>query len=715
MKFSYRWLADYVDLPAPSAAAAAELGRRLTAVGLNVEAIDPIGPIGPHGDDFVLDADVTTNRPDCMNHLGLAREAAVALGKPLRPPVVKLDEAAEAASTAVRVGIHHSALVACPSYVARVVRRVRVGPSPEWLQARLRAIGQRPINNVVDVTNFVLWETGQPLHAFDLGKIARGASSLPEIHVRMATAGEVLRTLDGIERKLDPSVLVIADPKRAVALAGIMGGEETKVVDDAGTIDVLIESAHFDPATVRRGARLLAMHTDASHRFERGADPKGCGRAAARAAALIAEIAGGTVLGGETRDGVAEGGEVRRDWPPSGRLELARLCRFVGAEIPAGDVERILKGLGFRIESSGAGAWQVEVPSWRYYDFPPKPSAKKGDNAEEGDLFEEVLRQWGFDRVPPALPSFVGVDPGRSPEHDLRERARDLLWAAGLAETIDFAFEENAADERFPALQRAGPPLELANPLQETHRVLRRSLLPNLVEAALYNLRRGAAAVRLFEIGHVFPGAGDPAGEFDAVAIVVGGTLGTPWERARELDFFDLKGIVEGLAAGLGSALAARPAELQGLAPGGAAELWRDAPREERAGYLGRLAAVDAPVALFAAELRLGAIAGPAEPAGVEAPSRFPGVAADLTLTHSVAVPWSDLEAAIAARRVPDLRRFGLKDRYRGAGVPAGAVKTTIHFLYNAEDRSLTQEEVNERHQALAAALTERFGWEEKR
>ena len=699
MRFSYRWLTDYVELAAPSAAAADDLGRRLTAVGLNVEAIEG------QGDDFVLDADITTNRPDCMNHVGLAREAAVALGKPLRLPAFTLDEAAEATSRWVQVGIEPEARAACPRYVARVVRRVKFGPSPEWLQARLRAIGQRPINNVVDVTNFVLWETGQPLHAFDLGKIARGASSLPEIHVRMARAGEVLRTLDGVERRLDEKVLVIADPRHAVALAGVMGGEETKVRDHAGTVDVLIESAHFDRAAVRRGARGLGMHTDASHRFERGTDPEGCAVAAARAAALLAELGGGEVL----RDAVDVHGELPA--PRRGRLMLERLQRFVGAEIPAGDVERILTGLGFGLEPRAAGAWDVTVPSWRIFDFEPRPDGL----AEEADLFEEVLRQWGFDRVAPALPAFIGKDPGQSPEHDLRERARDLLWAAGFAETINFAFEENAADARFPALVRAGAPLELANPLQETHRVLRRSLLPNLVEAALHNLRRGAAAVRLFEIAHVFPGADDPEGEFDAVALVIGGTLGTPWERARELDFFDLKGAIEGLAAGLGSAVAARAATIEGMAPGSAAELWRDAPREERVGSIGCLAGIDAPVALYAAELRLAAIAGPAEPQAVEAPSRFPGVTADLTLTHALDVPWSDLAAAIAARQVPDLRRFGLKDRYRGAGVPDGAVKTTIHFLYNAEDRSLTQDEVNERHQALSAALVERFGWREER
>ncbi|HEX2162371.1 MAG TPA: phenylalanine--tRNA ligase beta subunit-related protein, partial [Thermoanaerobaculia bacterium] len=262
MLFSREWLSDYVELPGDPG----EVAAGLTEVGLAVEGIEAAGG------DVVFDVDVTTNRPDAMCHLGLAREAAVRFGVPLRLPDAAAPEAAERSEDVVRVRLDDPE--GCPRYVARVVRGVTVGPSPEWLARRLRAIGLRPINNVVDVTNYVLWESGQPLHAFDLAKLARAADGRAEIVVRRAAAGERLTTLDGEERTLSPEVLVIADAERAVALAGVMGGEATEVT--AATRDVLIESAHFDRRRVRLGARALGLHTDASHRFERGADPGAC-------------------------------------------------------------------------------------------------------------------------------------------------------------------------------------------------------------------------------------------------------------------------------------------------------------------------------------------------------------------------------------------------------------------------------------------------------
>ncbi|HUF78522.1 MAG TPA: phenylalanine--tRNA ligase beta subunit-related protein, partial [Thermoanaerobaculia bacterium] len=276
MRFSRDWLGDFVELPDDTE----ELARRLTAAGLAVDTVEKTADV-----DSVLDIDVTTNRVDAMNHLGLAREIAVLYGLPLREPAAAVPEGGEETTAAVRVAIEDPEL--CSRYVARVVRGVAVGPSPDWLARRLRAIGQRPINNVVDATNYVLWELGQPLHGFDLAQIA-GA----EIRVRRARAGETLVTLDGEERKLTPEMLVIADSGHPVALAGVMGGEQSEV--GPGTKDVLLESAWFDPRSVRATAKALGMHTDACHRFERGVDPELQARAAARAAALVAEAGGGT-------------------------------------------------------------------------------------------------------------------------------------------------------------------------------------------------------------------------------------------------------------------------------------------------------------------------------------------------------------------------------------------------------------------------------------
>jgi phenylalanyl-tRNA synthetase beta chain len=700
MLFSRRWLAEYVELP-PDAAG---LAQRLTMGGFAVERFE-----ASPGNDTVLDVDVTSNRPDCMCHLGLGREIAVLLGRPLAPPEVRLREAAEKAEGATAVSVEDAA--GCPQYVARLVAGVRIGPSPEWLRDRLDAIGVRPINNVVDATNFVLWEMGQPLHAYDLAQLAGR-----QIVVRRARAGERLVTLDGVERELDPEVLVIADAARPVGIAGIMGGRDSEVT--AGTTELLLEGAHFDRRAVRTAARRLGMHTDASHRFERGTDPEGCAPAVARAAALIAELAGGRVLAGAV---------VQRSAPAPrrhGRLELARLIRFAGAHVTAAEVERILGGLGFGltptgVTAEGATAWDVRVPTWRLFDFEPRPDG----TVYEADLFEEVLRIVGFDRIPAALPALAGSDGGRTPLQRARDRARGSLAGAGYAEAINFGFLDPQADAALPCLRPGTAPLVLANPLSERYSVLRRSLVPGLVENARLNRRRGAAAVRLFEIASVFFAAGDPGSGLpdqpEHVGLVCGGRLGSPWDREVDLDSFDLKGAVEGLAEDLGTRLAARPAALPGLVAGNAAELLlagADATGEgasEVIGYLGRVDGEEG-FPLFVAEISLSALAGRDEAlvfGRVAIPSRYPGVSADLTLTHARAIPWSEIERAIAGGAPAELVSFRLKDRYSGPGVPADAVNSTITFLYNAGDRSLTQEEVNTRQRALAGELEKRFGW----
>src|SRR5262245_37458055 len=384
MEFSTRWLADYVDLPEDSQ----DLQRRLTEAGLHVEGL------AVHDGDTVLDVEVTTNRPDCMNHFGLAREVAVIYGRPLRRPQSAPAEGTERTADAARVVIED--FEGCPRFAARVVRGVRVGPSPDWLRRRLEAIGLRSINNVVDVTNFVLWELGQPLHAYDLAKVAGGT-----LVARWARAGERLVTLDGQERALDPEILVIADAERPVGLAGVMGGLESEVTE--ATRDVLIEGAHFDRRAVRITGKRFGLHTDAKHRFERGADPGIRAEAVSRAALLIAEVAGGTVL-----SGALDVHDEARAWTRRGRLDLARLDGFVGAKIDPADAERWLIGLGFGVDRTGGnGVWNVTVPSWRYYDFQPRPEPPH--EVYPQDLYEEVIRIYGLDRIAAALPAIPGA------------------------------------------------------------------------------------------------------------------------------------------------------------------------------------------------------------------------------------------------------------------------------------------------------------------
>ena len=693
MKFSYSWLADYVDLPplfsveggTGGASAGVEvLARELTSVGLNVEGIELTDS------DAVLDVEVTSNRPDCMSHFGLAREIAVKRSVALRKPVFPFTESLSSPSPKILVQLEDPN--GCTRFVARVIRSVKVGPSPEWLVRRLEAIGLRSINNIVDATNFCLWETGQPLHAYDLATIPGG-----ELRVRRARGGEKLTTLDGKERELDAEVLVIADRARAIGLAGIMGGRDTEVT--ARTTAVLLESAHFDRRRTRIGAKRLVLHTDASHRFERGADCGICDEASRRCAALIAELSGGTVEAG------AVDAHGVMPVPVRWRLSGTELERFAGVAVADGEIERILDGLGFAPRPVADRVWEGTVPAWREVDFEPRRDRAPAREAWRQDLFEEVLRQVGLDEIPSTLPVLGGIDAGENPEHERRDRLRDQLCGFGYAEAIHYAFGGRRADSAFPRLIGTGDPIALANPLSELFAVLRRSLIPNLVAAAEFNANRGARGVRLFESGHLFPGG--EADEVEALALVVGGSAGGPWDRRPEIDLLVLKGEVEALLAELGVTAEAAAAELPGIAAGSAALLHHAG---ETIGYLGRIGASEAPFPLFVAELLLDRLPVCPGERRVQPPSRFPGIDADLTLTHALALPWQDLAAAIRAARVEDLAYFSLKDRYQGAGIPAGAVATTIAFHYNAPERSLTQDEVNSRHQALAIDLERRFG-----
>jgi phenylalanyl-tRNA synthetase beta chain len=681
MLYSLDWLAEYVDLP-PETATVAD---RLTSIGFAVEGIES------RDGQVVLDLEVNPNRPDCMNHLGMARELAAALPCSLRPPRIGWSPAVEAEQTPdVRVEIEDED--GCPRYAAIVVRGVRVGSSPEWLKRRLEAIGLRPINNVVDVTNYVLWEYGQPLHAFDLARLAS-----PRIIVRRALSGERLVTLDGEDRSLDSDMLVIADDDGAIALAGIMGGLTTEVGD--GTTDILIESAHFSPKVIRRGARKLAMHTDASHRFERGSDEEACLEAARRAATLIAELAGGDLP--ETVVDCRRG----QKWEAHGRLDLDELEAFVGADVPGELVEGVFPALGFDLQKDGESTWRVAVPSWRRFDLEVDAEGR----VYPAHLYEEALRFFGYDKVQASLPSVGGPDEGSSENHELREQLRRTLVASGLAETVTYSFYDGRSDELFPGLVAGGVPLTISNALSEQYSVMRRSLLPNLLAGARFNQNRGAAAVRLYEIGHVFPG-GDHQ-ELEALGIVLGGTTGMPWSRSVDLDFFDLKGIVDSLTDGGCVDLEFEAAEIPGFVNGTACRVF-GAGDQRPCGYMGQVDEAELAFPLYAVELEARVLARSAA-VSISPPSRFPGVAMDLTLTHPVEVEWSAIAESVEENRPGDLRAFGLKDRYQGPGVTEGSVNTTLFFLYNSSERSLTRDEVNDRHERLAGVLRERFGREE--
>src|ERR1043165_8514969 len=465
MFISYDWLKDFLDVEL----GAAKLRDRLTMVGLAIDAVET------YGADSVLDVEVPSNRPDCLSHIGIAREVSVIESKPLRSPKTYPLRGEGAAASLTSVEIKDPDL--CPRYAARLVRGVKIGPSPDWLAKRLETIGQRPINNVADITNYVLHELGQPLHAFDFAKLGGR-----RIVVRRAAPGEKLKTLDGVERTLTADMLVIADAEKPVALAGIMGGEDSEIW--AQTKDVLIESAYFDPNSVRQTARKLGMDTEASRRFERGADREGVLRAQERCVQLICELAGGVA----TEDAIDVYPEPLAERIIDLRPE--RIPGLTSLTVETDEIIRILTGLGFERVGGSEGRMIFKVPSWRV------------DVEQEQDLVEEVARHTGYDKIGSELPP--SNSSGEYQPSEMKQRSlRRALNAFGYDEAISFSFIQQ--DDRFellPSLESNQP--QLANPIIEDAAWMRSTLLPGLLSSVRHNFNHGIRDVRLFEIGRIF-------------------------------------------------------------------------------------------------------------------------------------------------------------------------------------------------------------------
>jgi phenylalanyl-tRNA synthetase beta chain len=682
MKFSLEWIREYVDDGLPPA----EVGARLTAVGIPLDGIERVG------DDTVFDFDVTTNRVDCMNHLGLARELAAATGAKLREPDAEVTEAPDlSAAKTASVAVESEDL--CGRYTARVIAGVKVGPSPAWLLRRLAAIGQRPINSVVDATNFVLWELGHPLHAFDLHRLEQR-----RILVRRARKGETLRTLDGLDRKLDPEVLVIADGKRPVALAGVMGGFDSEISET--TTDVLLESAHFDPVSIRRTARRFGLHTDASHRFERGADLEATRKAADRCARLIAEIAGGRV---------ASGALDCRSAPPFSRgvpLRPARASGLLGVEVPPSGIRGILERLGCRVDASDAARWRVAIPSFR------------GDLALEEDLVEEIARHFGYDRIPSTLPRVFGMPEGRPEPDRLGAMVRQAMVRSGFVEAINLSLVSAADNER---LERAGAGFRVTNPLAEGQDRLRTTLLPGLLRNVAHNLNHGAPEVRLFEVGNAFLPSRAPSGapdEQERLAWVCAGKGGAKhWSAEPQApDLFDLKGAVEVAARLLGvPAPEWSPARRDHLVPGSSAEAVCDGASAGAAGELSRAIAqaygIEAPV--FVAEIALARLWAPRAAGAVprHAPlPRTPAVTRDLSILLDASRSYSEVERTIREVQGVPLVRVVLFDRYEGEQVPDGKVSLAVKVVLRDPRRTLLSEEVSGMMERIVQRLRERLG-----
>jgi len=680
VKFSHAWLREYVSLDE----APVEIGRRLTAAGLPLEGIAQ--PDAGDPDSAVYDFDILTNRPDCMNHVGLAREASALCGRPLRVPGPRVPPGGKATGSTVSITIDDTDL--CRRYSARCLLGVSVTESPRWLRRRLESIGQRLINNVVDATNFVLWEMGHPLHPFDFDRVAHH-----RIIVRRARPGETLITLDGIERRLLPDTLVIADGRRPVALAGIMGGQASEI--GPATRNVLLESAWFDPVSVRRTSKALGLHTDASHRFERGADPEATVRALDRAATLIAELAGGRIT--DPAVDVHPNPEAPRRVPL--RPDRARV--LLGYDPGRDAMRSILGSLGFHIDETDPARWEVTVPSYRR------------DVEREVDLIEEVARQKGYGAIPSLLPLLPDGSGGRGAEDRLAGRVRAALLASGLSEAINFAMSDR---EELLTLAPDISPVPITNPLQSQSAFLRTSLLPGLLHNLAHNLNHGGVHCHLFEIGRVFAPEGERPRESDRVAAVLAGRgLPEHWSLPRrEVDLYDARGCVELLAGQLGiSFLRFSSDRITAGAPISGLRLMAGA---SDVGVVGEVSArvlrrFDVDGRAFAFEIDLAALgAASARERRFTSLPRFPAVRRDLSLLASDPIGVPAIEAVIrAAGRLP-IAGIEVFDRYVGPGVPAGCARVAIMIVFQHPERTLEAAEVQAAQEAIVAALQERLG-----
>jgi phenylalanyl-tRNA synthetase beta chain len=687
MLISYNWLREMTK----TGFSPLELRERLTMVGLAIDAVDETGR------DSILDVEVPSNRPDCLSHTGIAREVAVIEKSKVQSPKSKVVRTDGKTESFAAVEIEDQEL--CPRYAARVVRGVKIGPSPDWLADRLNAIGQRPINNVADITNYVLHELGQPLHAFDLSKLTEH-----KIVVRRARAGEKLKTLDGVERVLDEQMLTIADAHEPVALAGIMGGFDTEISDT--TTDVLIESAYFDPDSVRRTARKLGMDTEASRRFERGADSENVLRAQARCVELICEIAGG-VATEDALDVYPRPGAVREITFRPERVESLTSLRVAHDEML-----RILSGLGFTSSNGAqASAQKFVVPSWRV------------DVALEEDLIEEVARHAGYDKIASELPP-SNIAGEYQPTELQRRALRRVLTVNGFDEAISFSFIDAEHDEQFepiPSLVTGNDEdrfVTLDNPIIEESVRMRPTLLPGLLAAVRTNFNQGTRDVSLFEIGRFFAksAAGELPHERDALALIMTGA-GRHEGRAggsEVLDFYDLKGAIEAIVDAMRlSPLVFLDAEVRHLRQGQSARI--TLANGTAIGSLGRLAELIGtsykfrqPV--YVAELDLTALLDSESRTMQYKPlPRYPSVVRDVTLLVDRGTSLAQLLEAVAEQRIDDYSAVQLVGTYEGKNIPEDKRSITLRVEYRSSDRTLRDEEVEERHRALIDSLVKKF------
>ncbi len=658
--------------------------------------------LGASETDFVYDLEVTPNRPDLNSVIGIAREISALTGNPLKIPSATLPETGQAVAELVSVRLDDAEL--CPRYTARVVKGVKVGPSPDWMRNTLEKVGIRSISNVVDVTNYVMLEFGQPLHAFDYHLLAKGSQGVPTIVVRCAAEGEKFVTLDGQERTLTSQNLLIADEQKAIALAGVMGGQNTEINDQ--TVDVLIESAYFKPQNIRFTSKKLGLRTESSYRYERGGDIGVCEAASRRAVELILQTAGGTLAAGIVDACPAP------IQPKQITLRHQKVADLLGVELHPARIEEYLSQLELKVvgrkpqpvgEGAGSEPVTFRIPTFRV------------DLKREIDLIEEVARLYGIDKIPATPPrGAIGTNPYDA-VHDQLAEARRILAGLGLFE----AQGQTLISDTSARLATAAAPVPLANPLSSDMNVLRPSLLPGLLDSLRNNLRHRNSDVALFEVGRVFlPGNGGQVQEERRVAIALTG-LRNPlfWsgaERDAKYDVYDLKGLLEEFLEqfGLrGLSYSSREQSTALFLESAGIQLGKLA-----IGELGQLLPVlakqyDLRDAVLLAELNLDQLLARRNAAKTyKAVPAFPAIRRDLALVLAETVTHDQVLQVVRQTKPANLESVELFDIFRGKNVAAGQKSVAYAFTYRSGEKTLTDNEVNGAHEKLVKDLTSKLG-----
>jgi phenylalanyl-tRNA synthetase beta chain len=673
MKISLNWLREFVDVETPLR----EFLDRLTMIGLVVEEW------AESAGDVILDVETYANRPDTLGHLGLAREVAAMLGTPMKEQTWPLTEFPASTSEFVDVQILDEDL--CPRYCGIIVKGVKAGPSPDWLRTKIEAMGLKSINNIVDVSNYVLFATAQPIHAFDLAKIAG-----PRILIRRAKKGESIRTLEGKTVALSPDMLVIADEKKPVAIAGVMGGEDSAVSD--GTQDVFIESAYFDPVSIRKTRKALEIQTDAGYRYERGADISFAPQAAVMAASLL------TRFGGKVTKEIVDIYPKPRK-PKEIVLRSRRIADLLGVDVGDEFVEKTLADLGFALKTKQNGVWRIQVPFFRV------------DVEREADLIEEIARFYGYDKIPVVVPPLKVLEPVPS-DRDRLSKLGQSLFHYGFDEVINQSF---ADPEKEAALLSGLKPVEIRNPLSTKASLLRTTLLGGLLENTAWNRNRGLEGVHIFEVGNIHYWNENAAAEELCLGLSTAGPASAPhWKtKPAETDFFHLKGALEASLESLrytsysfkedGHPFFDENYALVVLYKG------------ETIGRLGRihdrllgLYSIKGPV--FAAELRLDLLLGkqPRPFEYVPLP-KFPAVVRDLSFLVDRNVPYEDIRQTLGKTAVPLLEGFDVIDHYAGESIPKDKKSLSLRFTFRSPKGTLLAEEVDKAEQKIIKNLTSAF------